>query len=96
VSRVLLSLWLAVFTIQATDLLIAAAPDTCTQETRDTSDQCPDACLRCLCCARVAAFVPQLPQPAQRQLVVRTMHAAPLAPSTTPSPHGILHVPKAS
>ena len=97
VSRVFLALWLAAFTIQATDVLIAAAPDACTQETRDTSsDQCPDACLRCLCCARVAAFVPHLPQPAQRPLVIRAIHAAPLAPSTTPSPHGILHVPRAS
>lgn len=96
VVRLCLAIWLAAFTFQATDLLALVAADECT-ESVDTpgSDPCPESCPRCLCCVRVATFIPtavtDLAPPVTRLSVL-----PPAIPSTTPSPHGILHVPKHS
>jgi hypothetical protein len=95
VARLFLALWLALFAVQTTDLLAVVAPDTCTEETRGTaSDPCKDGCPRCLCCARAATFIPAFP----RLLAAAVAHfeaVPPLDPTTTPSPRGIFHVPKA-
>jgi hypothetical protein len=97
VVRLLLTLWLAAFAVQSVELPMLLAPDGCTEETRGSaSDPCPESCPRCLCCARVPAFVPQDATPVPAEPVAHALVLPALDPSTTPSPHGIYHVPKSS
>ena len=95
VVRLCLALWLAVFTIQSSDLLMIVAPDSCTEATSGSpTDPCDDACPRCVCCARVPVFIPAVVPVA---VAVNGTDAAafpPIEPSSTPSPHRIYHVPK--
>ena len=97
VARLFLAAWLAAFSAQSTDILTLVAPDACTEDVQGSAaDPCPEGCPRCLCCARVPAFVPQGEMAALVQLFTRADLMPPLSPSTTPSPHGIYHVPKHS
>jgi len=92
----LLLVWLAAFAVQSTDLLATVIPDACVEDARgSTTDPCPDDCARCVCCARVPAFVPHLmtSAPSATPGVADTL--APIDPSTSPEPRGILHIPKA-
>jgi hypothetical protein len=96
VARLFLAVWLAAFALQSANVLALVVPDDCTEEVSGTeADPCPDACPRCFCCARGPAFVPQV-APASVPQVVLHGPTPFLAPATTPSPHGIYHVPKNS
>jgi hypothetical protein len=97
VARLFIAVWLAVFTVQAADLLTIVAPDSCTEDVQGSAaDPCADGCARCVCCARVPVFLPQGGVASLDGALVRTAPVPPLAPSTTPSPRGVLHVPKRS
>ena len=97
VARLFLAVWLAAFTLQAADLLTIVAPDACTEDVRGSAaDPCADGCARCVCCARVAVFLPQGLPVALDESIARAAEVSPLAPSTTPSPRGVFHVPKRS
>jgi hypothetical protein len=102
VARLFLAIWLAAFVVQTTELLAFVAPDDCTASAEESStgessaDPCPDACLRCVCCARVPAFFPQVALAGPDQPTARPSAFSPLDPTTTPSPHRIYHVPKHS
>ena len=97
VARLFLAVWLAAFTVQAADLLTIVAPDTCTEDVRGSAaDPCADGCARCVCCARVPVFLPQGLAVALDEAIARAVPVPPLTPSTTPSPRGVLHVPKRS
>jgi hypothetical protein len=95
VPRLFLAVWLAVFAVPAIDLLAVIAPDSCTEETAGSAmDPCQEGCPRCLCCARVSAFIPALPDvvssPARAAVT-----ALPQPPGVTPLVlHPIFHVPK--
>jgi hypothetical protein len=94
VIRVLLIVWLAAFAVQSTELLAAVVPDDCVEDVRGTTDDCPQSCARCVCCARLPIFVTKAPAPA-----VLDVPARPVADSTPDSmpaadPRGVLHVPK--
>jgi hypothetical protein len=96
VVRFLLAIWLAAFAAQTTDLFASVIPDGCVEETRGSAgDACPENCARCVCCARLPVFVPQLLAPVPADTGGATEPPAPLAPSTNAPPLGILHVPKA-
>jgi hypothetical protein len=95
--RLFLVLWLAVFAVQATELLTVVAPDGCTENASTSAgDACRDGCLRCICCARVPVFVTQgstsaaAPGIAVTEAIVRARAVA------DPTPRAIYHVPKAS
>jgi hypothetical protein len=97
VTRLFLALWLAAFAVQMTDILPVVVPDGCSEETRgSTNDPCRDACPRCLCCARVPIFVPQVAQAASTPVGA----IVPMPPVRDrvlpPLPHAIFHVPKHS
>ena len=95
VARLLLAVWLSAFMVQTTDLLTLVAPDECAGETRGSAtDPCRDGCPRCLCCARVPVFVPQVATIVVGHQIIRDGVLPPGDPSTTPSPHGVYHVPK--
>ena len=90
-------MWLAAFTLQAADVLALVVPDTCTAETAGSAnDPCPDACPRCLCCARVTVFISSLVESAATEVAGSARFPVPLEPSTTASPLGIFHIPKTS
>jgi hypothetical protein len=96
VVRLFLAIWLAAFAAQTTDLVASVIPDNCIEESRGSSaDPCPENCVRCVCCARLSVFVPQVlaPEPADTGGVTEPL--PPLDPSTNALPLGILHVPKA-
>ena len=95
VSRLFLAIWLAAFAVQTTDLLTVVAPDDCTEETRGSAaDPCDDGCARCMCCARVSVFIPQLAATDAGPVAEVAVLLAPLDRLTTPIPHAIFHVPK--
>ena len=98
VARLLLAVWLAAFAVQTTDLVALVAPDECTEKVEGTAtDPCADgACTRCVCCARVPAFVPQGLLGPVVQRITRVSQLPPLEPFTAASPQGIFHVPKNS
>jgi hypothetical protein len=97
VARLFLACWLAVFTLQVSDVLALMAPDACTEDVRGSADDpCPEGCPRCLCCARIAVFVPQVAGDLTVHQVSFARPRPPLDPSTTASPHGVYHVPKIS
>ena len=94
--QLFLSLWLAAFAIQSANLLAAVVPDECVEDTRGSSaDPCSDDCARCVCCARVPVFVPQMLAPATSTTFDVAEALPPIDFSTSPEPRGILHVPKA-
>jgi hypothetical protein len=93
-GRLFLALWLALFAVQTCDLIAAIAPDGCVEESGAPNDRCPDSCARCVCCARAAAFIPQGPAHSPGAEIARAVVQPPLAPSTTPSPRAVFHVPK--
>ena len=95
--RLFLALWLAVFAVQSTELLTVVAPDGCVESTGGSAtDDCRDGCLRCVCCARVAAFVTQSHTPAGAPGLATTPIALRVRPAADPGPRAIYHVPKAS
>jgi hypothetical protein len=96
VARVFLAVWLAAFTLQTTEVLAVIAADTCAEDVLGSvADPCPEGCPRCVCCARISASVPQVMR-AFVEHVKPTRPVPPLAPSTTPRPHKVFHVPKNS
>jgi hypothetical protein len=97
VARLFLAVWLAAFAVQTAGVLTLTAPDTCTEDVRGSAnDPCADGCPRCLCCARIPAFVPQAASDLTVQHVSFSAPLPPLDPATTASPHRIYHVPKTS
>ena len=94
--RLFLALWLAVFTVQTTDLLTVVAPDGCTESTDASApDDCRDGCLRCVCCARLPVFVPQTPVPIAVSAFVIDDPLVRVRSVADPGPRAIYHVPKA-
>lgn len=97
VRRLLLATWLAVFALQSADVVALVLPDGCFElaEGGDDDDGCPDqGCARCLCGARIPAPVVTTVTFA----IEPPAAAAPpafLEPSTSVSPRGVFHVPKA-
>ncbi len=96
VLRLLLVVWLGVFSFQSGNLLVLVAADDCVQLATDRTagDPCPDTCARCVCCARVAASVSSdvMSAPVDRPVVAAAL--AEFDFPTSAEPHGILHVPK--
>jgi len=89
--------WLAAFVGQSTDLLASMIPDDCVEDTRGSgTDPCPENCARCVCCARVPVFVPQVLASAPSDAPVIADSLPPTDRQTSPAPRGILHVPKPS
>jgi hypothetical protein len=95
VARVWLAVWLALFTAQSADLVAILLPDECGIATAEDAgrDPCPDGCVRCVCCARVAVTVtaPDLTPGSEVALDPLPF----IGRLSLPHPHGILHVPKA-
>lgn len=95
--RLFLALWLALFAVQTSELIAVVSPDGCVESSAGApGDACPDACTRCICCARVAVVILDIspagtPVPVTRALVPAPSHLAP-----DPCPRGILHVPRHS
>ena len=94
-GRLLFVIWLALFAVQASELIAAIAPDDCVEDVGGAADPCPDPCVRCVCCARVAPLVPP---------VVPSVSASPpeaiavpslIASATSAEPRRIFHVPRA-
>jgi hypothetical protein len=95
VVRLFLAIWLAAFAVQSSELLAALVPDECVEEARGSAaDPCPENCARCVCCARIPVFVPQVAAPAPTEAVADVDLLPPGDPSTSALPRGILHVPK--
>ena len=93
--RVILTVWLASFAVQTTDLLATVVPDGCVEDTRgSTADPCPENCARCVCCARLPIFIPQIESPAS-DVLVTAVSLPPIQRSTISTPQPIFHVPKA-
>ena len=95
-GRLFLALWLALFAVQTCDLIAAIAPDGCVEDSGKANDQCPESCARCVCCARVSAFIPPMPSLDPDAEAARPVAQRPHDPSTIPSPRTIFHVPKPS
>jgi hypothetical protein len=95
VLRVFLTVWLAAFAVQTTDLLATVVPDGCVEETRGSAaDPCPENCARCVCCARLPIFIPQIESPAS-DVPVNPVSLPPIQRSTISVSQPIFHVPKA-
>ena len=95
VVRLFLAVWLAAFAVQSTDLLATVVPDDCVEDTRGSAgDPCSENCARCVCCARVPVFVPQVSASAPSDALVIADTIPPIDHQTSPAPRGILHVPK--
>ena len=93
--RVFLTLWLAAFAVQTTDLLATVIPDSCVEDTRGSAaDPCPENCARCVCCARLPVFVPHVLAPTAADVLGVDDPLPPIERTTNPAPRGILHVPK--
>jgi hypothetical protein len=95
VLRLFLTVWLAAFAIQSTDLLATVVPDSCVEDAPGSaSDQCPQNCARCVCCARLSVGILQAlsgdPIDCAGELVALT----PIPPLTDAIPRGIFHIPK--
>jgi hypothetical protein len=97
VTRLFLAVWLALFAVQSSDLVMVLAPDDCVQDTRGTSsDACGDDCARCVCCHRAPSLIASL---TAAPTIARIVDFAALPFDTdrpSAEPHRILHVPKAS
>ena len=95
VLRVFLTVWLAAFALQTTDLLATVVPDGCVEDARGSAaDPCPENCARCVCCARLPILIPQIEAPTS-DVLVSTEALPPIQRSITSIPHPIFHVPKA-
>ena len=95
VLRLFLTVWLAAFAVQSTDLLASVVPDSCVEDTRGSAaDPCPENCARCVCCARVPLFVLHIVSPVS-DLLVNAVSLPPIQRSTISVPQPIFHVPKA-
>jgi hypothetical protein len=95
VVRLFLTVWLAGFVVQSTDLLASIIPDDCVEETRGSAfDPCPENCARCVCCARVPVFVPQVHAAAPTAAPGVADLLPPIDRPMNPAPRGILHVPR--
>ena len=93
--RLFLAVWLAAFAVQSTDLLATIIPDDCVEDTRGSAtDPCSENCARCVCCARVPVFVPQVLASASSDALVVADTLPSIDRQTSPAPRGILHVPK--
>jgi hypothetical protein len=93
-GRACLVLWLALFSLQTSDLIAAVAPDGCVEQSESSSDPCQEGCPRCVCCARLPPCVAQASadldsEPAVPVVAPRSIELPPAA-----EPHGILHVPR--
>jgi hypothetical protein len=92
--RLFLMLWLASFGVQSTGVFAMVAPDACVEGAGAAGgDDCPDACVRCVCCSRLPVSVSQLSAAAAAD------HAQPFPVPAFDSlasgvPHDVLHVPK--
>ena len=96
VVRLFLAFWLAAFAVQSSDLLAALIPDDCVEDTRGSAaDPCSENCARCVCCARIPVFVPQVLASASTAVPVVMDTLPPIDRATSPEARGILHVPKA-
>lgn len=96
VAQLFLAVWLAAFAVQTMDVLALVAPDSCTQDAQGSAgDPCPDKCSRCVCCARMPAFISQH-LPTSLEPAVPPMLLPRPDPSTTPTPRDVFHVPKNS
>lgn len=96
VVRLFLAVWLVAFMVQSTDLLANIIPDDCVEDTRGSAaDPCSENCARCVCCARVPVFVPQVSASTPSHALVIANTLLPIDRPTSPAPRGILHVPKA-
>ena len=74
---------------------ITVVPDGCVEDTRgSTADPCPENCARCVCCARLPIFIPQIESPAS-DVLVTAVSLPPIQRSTISTPQTIFHVPKA-
>ena len=94
--RLFLAVWLVAFVVQSTDLLASIIPDDCVEDTRGSAgDPCPENCARCICCARLPVFVPQVSASVLSESVDLTDLLPLIDRVTGPAPRGILHVPKA-
>jgi hypothetical protein len=87
-------MWLVLFSVQASDLVAAIAPDGCTEEAAGSADACADACLHCICCARPSLFVAPAAQADAAATAVRVVSPSRIDSFTDAVPRGILHVPK--
>jgi hypothetical protein len=94
--RLFLVVWLVAFAGQTTGLVASVIPDECVEDTRGSAaDSCPENCARCVCCARLPVFVPQVLASAAVETPAIADLLPPIDPSTNALPRGILHVPKA-
>jgi hypothetical protein len=94
-GRIFLALWLALFAVQASDLVAACAPDDCVEQSEEAAgDNCPDDCARCVCCARVPVFVPHPVDNAPSEARAGLAGPAVIDAVTSAEPRGILHVPR--
>lgn len=89
-----LAVWLALFAVQNADVLALVVPDGCIELTTDghRGDQCPENCTRCVCCAPI--FLAPLPASALTGWTVTVAAPPDYARPLSPSPRGVLHVPK--
>ena len=95
VVRLFVAVWLAAFVAQSTDLLASILPDDCVEDTRGSAtDPCPQNCARCICCARLPIFVPQVVASAPLAVLGILDPLSPIDRVTSPAPRGVLHVPK--
>lgn len=97
VTRFVLAVWLALFAVQSSDIVMVLAPDDCVEDTRGTSsDACGDDCARCVCCHRVPSLIASLTvAPTITQVVDFADRPLDRHPPSA-EPNRILHVPKAS
>jgi hypothetical protein len=91
-GRVFLAVWLALFAVQASDLVAAVAPDGCVEES--SADPCPERCARCVCCTRVPLCVPLIALVISAEAMTEIATVPPREFVSSADPHGILHVPK--
>ena len=92
--RLLLTLWLAAFAVQATEALAFVAPDDCVEAAEGPSDdECPEQCPRCICCAVLPLFVPS-PKGLPTTIAAGPASAPYTAHLVTAVSRGILHIPK--
>lgn len=95
--RLFLALWLALFAVQTTELIAVVSPDGCIESSAGSPDDaCPDACARCICCARVAVIILDLAPEGTPVPVTRVRPPAPSNLVPDPCPRRILHVPRHS
>jgi hypothetical protein len=93
--RLLLALWLALFTVQSSGLVAAVSPDECVESSAGAADDvCPDDCARCVCCARVPLFVPHVLAPPAREQATPLPRVGVTDCPASAEPSGIFHVPK--